>query len=406
MGQGGGSILNGVRRRARAGVFPRLYAVRIVFGVLPQVLLILLLIEGIFLAEELVHVLESILGSRVGKHAETWDVVSMLLYRAPRVFDLALPIAVLVAVYRVMLRCREDRELMVLASTGIGVHKLISLMATIGICAQIISLCVSGMVDPLARFAQRGVLFEVEYRTLRGGPGAGQIHHFPRHVVFAVPSERKSSQRPLFIHQELPAAQNQLISAERSRLEGPDKDGNLKLHLADFATYLFFDRFKQDSADTGPQNHGNPVSRMRIGDYAQELTLDQLLRFDPRGISLAEWTTTELLGIAPQLGPRNAHHSGEIGARFVRSVLCLIAPLLAMLAVVFTTRGSQAFALPVACAFLMCLELGGSAAAKLLAPAGDVVVLLVLSGAAALMMIVLAMRTLANQHAIIRPALS
>ena len=47
----------------------------------------------------------------------------------------------------------------------------------------------------------------------------------------------------------------------------------------------------------------------------------------------------------------------ELGRRISRSLLCLLAPLIAGMAIVFTNRTTHVAALPVACALLMCVDL-------------------------------------------------
>src|SRR5690606_12519512 len=98
---------------------------------------------------------------------------------------LALPLALMIGVYRVILRCREDREFLVLAGMGVGLHQFIGLATVIGACAMVDSLFVSGTVDPLARFAHRLVLFNAQHEALRGGITPGQFYFFDAYTVFA-----------------------------------------------------------------------------------------------------------------------------------------------------------------------------------------------------------------------------
>ncbi len=83
--------------RASAPAAPRLYARRIVAQVGLQLGLVLLLVEGIFLAEKINDILEATLDKAAGVR----EICLLLALYTPDVFSIALPIALLIAVYRV-----------------------------------------------------------------------------------------------------------------------------------------------------------------------------------------------------------------------------------------------------------------------------------------------------------------
>jgi lipopolysaccharide export system permease protein len=133
----------------RSRPFPRQQGNRIKREVVIQVALVLLLIESIFVAEQLISgLLEEVLkiGASLGK------TLALMAAMLPQVFELALPTAILIAVYRVSLSLREDREFLMLSSLGIPPHGLIRLVIRIGIIAQIAAIAVGGFIDPLSRY--------------------------------------------------------------------------------------------------------------------------------------------------------------------------------------------------------------------------------------------------------------
>ena len=83
---------------------------------------------------------------------------------------------------------------------------------------------------------------------------------------------------------------------------------------------------------------------------------DSIIPFDPRGRNLSELMLTEILASAVS----DPAHRAELGKRLGRGLLCVIAPLIALLALSFTTRANQAFVLPLACAGLMAAEIVGT----------------------------------------------
>ena len=386
---------------------PRLYAERITKRILIQLAVIILFIELVFLTEKLNYILQAAIDHNV----RAAHVGLLLLYTIPQISDLALPLALLIAVYRVALQCREDREFLVLAGMGLGVHQFMWLALAIGVGAQLCSLVISGSVDPRAQFAHRSVLFQAQYHALSGGITPGQFYFFGKNTVYASAQAVESQERRLFVHQDK-GDTTRVIGAARARLGEPDAEGHITLHLNDIIAQDF--RIQRDAATLPVEGEpgreatfrSEPVASMRIGNFAQEFNLDQILRFEPRGRTPAEWTTPELLGLAQAPGPSSQAHFAETGRRFARSLMCLLVPLIAGVALALTTRSTQAFALPAACAVVMCFDLACSGLANLLAPTGLAGVLVGVTAIAAVCAAALMHQAMVLQHVIVRPALA
>lgn len=382
---------------------PQLYARRMLARILLQLTLLLLLIEGIFLGERLTTILDSALQ----RSASVVDILALLAFMAPEVSDLALPLALLIAVYGTTLRCREDRELLVLAGAGIGAYQIIRLVVGVGLAAQVLSLMLSGVIEPYARFAYRQVLFAAEYRALLGGITPGEFYFFGKTVVFAGGRTPDSIERRVFMYDPRPGA-DRVVVADRARLEGPDREGMMTLRLRDLTVNDFANPKSAGSADCVDCDapRGEPLHNLQIGTYAREMTIRDLFRFELRGAtSAAEWTSLELLGIGTPPGAADSAKIAELASRLSRSFLCLIAPLFALVAIIFTTARSQAFAMPLACAALLSTDLAVTAVAKLISAAGLKWVLLPPIVAAVASVIVLSRYSVRNQHGIVRPAL-
>ncbi|NWO45080.1 LptF/LptG family permease, partial [Klebsiella pneumoniae] len=93
--------------------------------------LILLMIEIIFMTEKL----NDVLGLAASQNVDTKGIALLLLYRIPEIFNLALPMALLAAAYRVTLRFREERELLALSGIGVGSYRLLLLVCEVGVVA-------------------------------------------------------------------------------------------------------------------------------------------------------------------------------------------------------------------------------------------------------------------------------
>jgi len=395
----GFSFRNPVRRQFLRGLLGKIFL---------QTVFVLALIEGVFLAEKF----SEIFNMGANKHARAGEILLLLLCASPEILDLALALAVLVAVYRVLLRAREDRELLVMAGAGMETKQLVGILLGLAIFAQAGSLLISGVVGPAAQYAQRVVLFNAEFRALRNGASAGQFYFFPQHVVYVGAETKSAPERRLFIRESL-AGTDRVITANRAALEGPDAKGRLALHLRDFLAY----DFDRDDAGAGaggqtlcpgcPALPGSaPAVTMRIRNFTQQFSIEQLLAFDPRGTDVGEWTLPELLGLSPPPAPLHVVPATSLGERIGRSLLCLLAPFLACAALAFTARATQLFAMPAACVALLALDLAATLLVGALAPFGKVAILVALGGGALGVLLLLAFLMVRAQNALLRPALA
>lgn len=376
------------------GGIPRRYALWGLGRILLYLGLILLLIEGIFLAEELVHILERIFTS-VGRQAHVSDVVFVLATRTPEIVDLALPMALLIAVYQVALRCREDREFVVLAGMGIGAHQVIGLAVVIGALAQLASLAVSGIVEPHARYLQRSIYFEVAYRAFRTGSTVGQFFHFPAHAVLVLPDPTETAERRIFIRQHQADGIDRLITAQHAELLPAEGSSHLFLRLNGVVA---------DDFERGKDAAAGPLKSMQVDTLTQPIAADALMRMEPRGRVPAERTSWELLRLSAAPGSTAIAETTELGRRWARGLLCLLAPLIGALALTFTTRASQVVALPAACAALMAVDIAATALAADLAAFGVAAVLVAVGMFVLGVLALLLLQLVARQHALIRPA--
>ena len=151
--------------RSLGGPFTKLYAQRFFSGVALLVFTVMVLFEAIFVAERFPMVFRAVFQH----HADPRDMGFLLLCNSTQVVDLALAIAVLVGTYWTVLRMRENRELLVLVAAGTGPFEIIALALAVAGVALVVSLTVSGVFDPAARFAERQVLFQAEFQGLRTG---------------------------------------------------------------------------------------------------------------------------------------------------------------------------------------------------------------------------------------------
>jgi len=143
----------------------------IMAGVAGRVMVVLLLVEGIFLGEKFPDLFNTV----IDRHGGLWDVILLLACATPEIFDLALALALLLAVYQMLLRSRENRELLVIAGAGAGTFDFVAVLLVIGLAGQFGSMLISGLVQPAAQYAKRVVLFDAEYHALLRGGGTASF---------------------------------------------------------------------------------------------------------------------------------------------------------------------------------------------------------------------------------------
>ena len=372
---------------------PRKYAASLLGAIVLEISLLLFLIVGLFLAEKLSGILEQGIAAKMG----FTNVSLLLVSTAPEILDLALPSALLIAVYRVVLRLREDSELIIMAGIGIGANRLIVLLAALALPAQLVSLTMSGFVEPHLRFLQRAITFDAAYGALRSESAAGEFHFPGDYSVFVQPRSADDLQRPLILHQAVSQRTDRLVVARHAGLV-EERDGWFALRLRDFAVYDFFPArgLAVVEAASAEEKAGANVqmSVARVGSFEQELELDRLIYFAPREAP-SELTLPELL---------NRGASTEFARRLVRSLLCVFAPLIALLAVALTGRASRALALPLAAMILMGIDVADSVVlgrtSSISSTAGAAVAM-----AALLILLVLYQQTLARQDGLLKAAL-
>lgn len=360
-----------------------------------QAVAVIGLIEAIFLAEHFTWVFRD-----AAKHeANLFDISLVLICSGTGIFDLALAISIFIAAYTTLVRMRERRELLVLFASGLGPYQLSALILVLAVVAQIAGIFGSGIVDPLSKYAQRSVLFSAELHSLKKGVARGEFYYFPGYVAYATehatgsdaapplppipssvglpnvidarPAPVSARDRTLFIYQQIAPDASRIITAANARLDGPDRAGKIALNLGDFTSHTFADNrplsatglssmpvAKSPCANCADDAGNQPSVTMNVHDMSQLMMVDQLLPFGARGSDPEEQTIFEQFGTPPdQTVQARKQQMRLLAERFSRSLLSLLAPLLALAALCMTSRRTNWFILPLSCLALMSVYL-------------------------------------------------
>ena len=361
--------------------------------VFTQALAVVILIEAIFLAEHFTWVFRD----AVRHEADLSGIGLVLACTSTEIFDLALAVAILMAVYVTLLRMRENREMLVLFASGLGPYQLGALVLIVALAGQMIGMTGSGVVDPLSRYAQRSILFSSELRSLKKGVAKNEFYYFPSYVAYALDhvqggappplppgqvqvidaSTNARSQpapgkdRTLFVYQQIGPQTSRIVTAAQARLDGPDLSGRVVLNLSDFTSHTFADAHPLASEDGKPLHPlpgkcfncpdsfaDTPPVIMKVRDMSQLMMVDQLLPFTARASNIEEQTIFEQLFVPDhETADSRAAQMRLLAERFSRSLLSFLAPLIALMGVSLTNRMTNWFALPLSCLLLMSVNL-------------------------------------------------
>jgi len=355
---------------------------------------VIVLIEAIFLAEHFTPVFRE----AVRHEADLAGIALVLLCTSTEIFDLALAVAILMASYLMLLRMRENRELLVLFGSGLGPYQLAALIFIVALAGQAISTLGSGVADPMSRYAQRAILFSSELRSLRKGVAKNEFYYFPSYVAYAMdhveggtpppqagipvidasgaaPATAKKPSRgrdrTLFVYQQVAPRTSRVVTAAQARLDGPDRSGRIVLNLNDFTSHTFADAHPMPNANDAPARadplncrgckdllRDTPPITMNVRNMSQLMMVDQLLPFTARTSNTAEQTVFEQLFV-PDYHDKDARPAQMrlLAERFSRSLLSFLAPLMALLGVALTNRMTNWLALPLSCLALMSVNL-------------------------------------------------
>jgi lipopolysaccharide export system permease protein len=328
------AALSGPRRPAP----PWRYGRGILASVARIVVIVMLGIVAIYLSDRIItHFLFDALEFGAGGGF----ILRVMVFAVPDLLYIAFPMALLIGVYLTLLRKREESELAVFASAGVSPRMLIVLALAAGLTGQVLSLLLAGFIEPHARHLLQRNLAEVRTTALTTG-------RLPQQRTFEVGTltlhtrsiDPVSRDLQVMVIDSSPGAGLRTLTAGsvRVRVAQPGEPLNLQLGHAEL---LYF------SPAPGEGPYGSvtePRIRVRVATLGHVFDGAVLSSFAPRGAEPATLTLTEILFSAAP-GPEGVT---EATARIWRASLCLLAPLLGLVAMALTDRRSVYVALPLA----------------------------------------------------------
>lgn len=342
--------------------------------VLAKVAIVVGTIEIVFLAEKATGVLEEVLGNG----GRVPSALLILLMTSPEIFDFALALACVIGGYFAFSAAREERELVALSAAGVSWQLPLRVALALGVVAGVLSLAVSGFLDPLSKHATRSVVFELKsdllFRRLTE-PSDGTLIETIRGRTFAALSDTSVSppHESLFVHQPGERGSWRVTQAGNWSLIGPDEEGSYDLGLGRVIAYDFVPVAEEGApsvlnAGRGPNlralGAGDMASvpmlpRVKVENVSMPVSLDNILRFAQRTDIAREWTLSEALERGRDGGKTGTEALEIAGERSARAIAAFVAPMLALVACALAAGGLAGFlALPLSCGALLVLDVG------------------------------------------------
>ena len=137
------------------------------------------------------------------------------------------------------------------------------------------------------------------------------------------------------------------------------------------------------------------------------MSVGELLTLEPRGTNIEELTIFDQLRAgADSVSLRHRQDMRLLGERFARSLLCLLAPFIALASVCLTSRATNYFVLPLAGMALMSLNVTSEWLIRTIAPSDPFEALAAPAALTAVFVALLLVEIIREQGKLVRPQLA
>jgi len=318
-----------------------------------QVLAVLLVIEGVSLAESLGGLVEDV----VGNDGTFLDVAKLLFLGLPEIFDFALPLALVVGIYVALVSAREDNELVVCSAAGMSANRISGSILSLGVIGFAASLLVAGFVNPIAVTIEHAMLWDLQSRLVvkrivdpEGREGLQTIDDWTFISTGANTGDRERGH--LFVHRPLGDGGWRVTQADDWTLAGPDRTGRYVVNFKTVIDYqsrnLGYANPEDEkrarptvAASTEPENLEPRFSAVRADNITVPVNLDSLMRRAEEARGVSELTLTETMAAVAagtELGTSDDAKK-RAGQLIGRALLCIIACLFALSALIVARAG-------------------------------------------------------------------
>lgn len=330
----------------------RTYGLHLIRRSLGALAATLALVLVVFLAERLTTLVEML----IKRNAPLGDLPLVLGLTAPEILITAMPLALLIGIYRALLESRDGGETVALAGAGVGPWGLMSALLGLGAVAFALVVFVAGWVDPLAR-TMREKLFldaarEVVLDAVRNGLARDRVESLNGYT-FVSPSGGNGAERRLLVFAPRARGVEQIVTATDYELTEVESERRYHLRLRDVTV--------SDIALHVPVGDAADKSRaggsgFRLGTVTRDVDLDKALR-EPVLDDQPEYGNLATLIKASANDAAKKGHGLRAAEILTRAWLTIAAVLMAAIAVSFAEGRRRFFVLPIAGAAMIVFDL-------------------------------------------------
>ena len=336
------------------------YMANLAFDVSKFTLIVLVTIVTLFLSDVIVSgILPTLLA-----HGTGISTISLIvLYSVPNGLFIALPTALLIGVYIVFLRRREEQVFKISAGFGYSPRTLITIALAIGFVGAVVSLILSGFVEPPARYLFSTTMNGAAHKAIRDGElSSGRFYQVGDTTFYAASGRLNEVAGDVFLHQRRSESVGRVVVASQLVGQQFNKQGRFDLLFKNANLYEFADQDdlreskKSTSSELGclgcdPDDFLAPLKHLYFDKFYMALPKANLA--PPRDWTLPEETNLLNLFFVSKWGPK---HVEVLGERILRAALCLVTPLLALVAVALTFKSTLLLSLPTAAGGVLVLS--------------------------------------------------
>jgi len=271
------------------------------------------------------------------------SVLTMAASLLPHYLALALPAAFFLSILTAMGRLASDSEIDAILSSGLSVHRLVAPFVVVGLALALVTIVLSGYVQPHARYGYRAEVHTAKQAAWIHGLSPGQFFEIGEGMTFYADAVDRASGSlsEVFIHETKSNGDMVTTTARYGRVV---RDSAHPDHLK----FVLLEGRRLNSAEDGSVLEFEVLTLDR--DFSLKAT-----QFRPRGRDERELTLGELYhALAEGDGPVAPHVlSAELHGRLVRAASMSVLPLLALPMGMAAKRGRRGAGVLVAALLLV-----------------------------------------------------
>ncbi len=258
----------------------------------------------------------------------------MLGNQIPQYVGLALPVGFFLGVQLAVRKMSTNSELDAARSIGVGLQRLLRPTLFLGVVLAVISILITGYLQPFSRYAYETLVFEVRSGTLGASIKAGEFTSLGKGITLRIESSRNGGRelKDIFIQKESPSGRVTAVTARAGRFYATSDFEALVLRLEDG---ILLDI---DLKEPKPK-----VLTFKTHDFT--IGIPEAEAFRQRGSRTQELTLPELYRKTIEGGPDAAAFKSAFNARIARALSLLAIPFLGIALGLSAKRSNSALGL-------------------------------------------------------------